>query len=69
MKLFLVFTTLAMMTWIATEVVRSVYDKKRVRETGIGGTQDIWLIGISCTLIWICLAVISGVVWIGRHSR
>ena len=66
MGLVLAFTSLAVITRIATEILRSVYNTKRVRETGIGGTQDIAMIGIALTVLWILLAIIFGLIWIGR---
>ena len=61
------FTLLAVATKIATEVLRSIYDKKRVRETGFGGTQDINLVGVTVMIFWTICAVVTAIIWHSRH--
>ena len=55
----LILAAVLFLWWPATQVLRGVVDARRVRETGLGGTQDIamWATGIGC-LLTIATAVV-----------
>lgn len=55
---------LACISLIVLEVVRSVVDARRVRRTGIGGTQDVTIWGLGITAIFLLAAVILSVIWL-----
>lgn len=58
------FTACTIATLIATEVARSLIHRRRERRDGIGGTQDVAMIGVGISAIFalasiVCLVMVS----------
>jgi hypothetical protein len=47
----LIFGILAFVSMVVTEIAREIVDGRRVRRTGVGGTQDINLIGLGISVL------------------
>lgn len=58
------FVVLGILSLVATEVLRSIIDRKRRDRDGLGGTQDIAICGM--VLGWLCVlgAIVSGAGWL-----
>lgn len=56
------FTIGALASVLATELLRSLVHRHRVRTGGVGGTQDIAMIGTLSTFAFFLGAIISGVI-------
>jgi hypothetical protein len=52
---------------IATEVLRGIVDARRVRRTGIGGTQDVALCGMAAYTACLLAAVACLVFWLASR--
>jgi|LSQX01.1.fsa_nt_gb hypothetical protein len=55
---------LACLSLILLEVARSVVDARRVKATGIGGTQDVTIWGLAITAVFLLAAVVLGAIWL-----
>ncbi|QDU36717.1 hypothetical protein Mal4_10090 [Maioricimonas rarisocia] len=65
MSLLAVTTIAVLVILVATEILRSIIDRRRRERDGAGGTQDIAIAGT--LLAWFCLiaaAVWNAVVWV-----
>jgi hypothetical protein len=58
--------TLALLTIVGTEIVRSRVHRLREESRGIGGTQDIAMVGTFITLVFLIVTAISCVMWLGN---
>ncbi len=58
------FVALGILSLVATEVLRSIVDRKRRERDGLGGTQDIAICGM--VIGWLCVlaAIVCGVGWL-----
>ncbi len=55
------FVALALVTLIGMEVIRSVVDARRKQATGVGGTQDIAMWGITMAGVFLFAAIVLAV--------
>lgn len=63
-KTAVIFVVLSAAPLLGTEVVRAFVDRYRVRTQGVGGTQDITVIGIVIAASCEAAAVICGLTWL-----
>lgn len=49
------------------EVARSCVERVRVRRTGIGGTQDIAMLGTALMAIWLVADIVALINW--RYNK
>ena len=58
------FVAMGIFSIVATEVLRSIVDRRRRERDGFGGTQDIAICGM--VIGWLCIvgAVICGTGWL-----
>jgi len=55
---------MAILEMIAVEVLRSIIHRRRERQEGLGGTQDIAMWGTLIGWLTIIAALISGLIWL-----
>ena len=58
------FLILGVLSLVVTEVLRSIVDRKRRERDGLGGTQDIAIVGMLIGFICVAVAVICGTDWL-----
>jgi hypothetical protein len=58
------FVALGILSLVATELLRSIVDRKRRERDGLGGTQDIAICGM--VIGWLCVlgAIVCGAGWL-----
>jgi hypothetical protein len=61
------FTACTIATLIATEVARSIIHRRRERRDGIGGTQDVAMIGVGVAGLCAIAAFVCLVMLATRH--
>jgi hypothetical protein len=62
-----VFTASGVATLVGTEILRSLVHRHRERRDGLGGTQDIALVGQLVAGVCVLGASICGVVWLSQR--
>ena len=60
------FTACTIATLIATEVARSLIHRRRERRDGMGGTQDVAMIGVGVAVVFAAASVVCFVM-VGRE--
>lgn len=54
----------AILELFAVEVLRSIIDRRRQQESGLGGTQDIAMWGTLLGWLFCIAAILCGVIWL-----